>query len=513
VDSVEGGVALLVDDSRLDQLRTRSMLLGSTAGFTRLEWLDHWPGLDEALRRGPFGLYIVDINLGADSGLEVIRDLRAGGVREPIIALTGRDDEDVDRACTDAGASDFLVKDRVDAATLARSIRYAQKQAETHRELDRLNAALERRALAEGEQARLMRFAIEQSLDAIFLTKIDEGAGRPGDEAAKDHAIVYVNAALCQLLGRRAGDLLGTDAADLFGAGTAKGGGELDRSLRAHAMYAGGIWLKRKGHPIRATMRATPLRASGDAVSHYAWNCRADEDAALDAKATRARERFETIGRITAGFAHDLNDRLTAVIGNLELLSGRHDARDEKPIAGALRAAEDLAEQARVMIALTNRDDASADREVDIDGCLDTIMPLLQHAVGRLVTIARRPVTESPWHIEVDDPVHLEIVLVALAIRVRTTMTQGGVLEIAVRNVGIDALGAEPIASTLLDRRDYVALSMSDAEPSALDVEPIASRDERRSVEELARRVGGTLALGRSARGRAMATLYLPRVS
>lgn len=39
-------VALLVDDSRLDPLATRQLLLAAHTGFGRLEWLDASPGAE-----------------------------------------------------------------------------------------------------------------------------------------------------------------------------------------------------------------------------------------------------------------------------------------------------------------------------------------------------------------------------------------------------------------------------------------------------------------------------------
>ena len=333
---------LLVDDSRLDYLNARSLLLGWDPGM-RIVWLDHWPGASAVLARGPFDLYIVDVNLGMESGLDVIRDLRGAGVLEPIIAMTGRTEDEVDRACADAGASDFLVKDRIDRETLARSIRYAERQAGTLRELDRLNAALERRAAAESDQARLMRFAIEQSTDALFLSK----AGT----TLADHAVVYVNAALCRLLECRAGDLLGMDVTALFMPSETAPGMHLGQVIDGHAEFFGAATMKRASGAVHVLLRATPLRPAADeTATHYVWSSRDVDETRTAATPGSATSSPASLARLTAGVAHRLNDRLTTIIGNLERAAASPlDDATKRSLAAALHAAEDLVGQARLL--------------------------------------------------------------------------------------------------------------------------------------------------------------------
>ena len=317
-------VALLVDDSRLDQLATRRLLLGAHSGFERLEWLDAWPGVEAALARGPFDLFLVDMHLGAASGLDVIRELRAAGVRAPIIALTGQGSDEIDRACTDAGASDFLIKGVFDAAALERSIRYADRQATMLRELDRLNAVLERRVIVENEQAQLMRFAIEQSSDALLISR---SAHRTDPEAAPAQVVVFVNAALCRLLGRRAGELLAADVASLLvpvdGPAPDTPFDPAVPTAAAHAYRF--VETPESGDPL---VTVAPLRPPDGTVTHYVWTART---AALS---FRGRD---------AASGQRRTDRLTVLIGNLELLETKLSAEPTAPLVrAAIRAANDL---------------------------------------------------------------------------------------------------------------------------------------------------------------------------
>jgi DNA-binding response OmpR family regulator len=59
---------------------------------------------------GRYDAMLLDVELPGQSGLELLRALRAAGDRTPVLILTGRDtDEDVVRGL-DAGADDYLVK-------------------------------------------------------------------------------------------------------------------------------------------------------------------------------------------------------------------------------------------------------------------------------------------------------------------------------------------------------------------------------------------------------------------
>lgn len=71
---------------------------------------------------------LLDVELPDQSGLELLRALRAAGDQTPVLILTGRDtDEDVVRGL-DAGADDYLVKP-VGAAVLRARLRAAWRRA------------------------------------------------------------------------------------------------------------------------------------------------------------------------------------------------------------------------------------------------------------------------------------------------------------------------------------------------------------------------------------------------
>ena len=63
-----------------------------------------------ALADGRFDLLILDVNLPDGSGLDLLRQLRAGGERTPVILLTANDFEWDEVAGLEAGADDYITK-------------------------------------------------------------------------------------------------------------------------------------------------------------------------------------------------------------------------------------------------------------------------------------------------------------------------------------------------------------------------------------------------------------------
>jgi diguanylate cyclase (GGDEF)-like protein/PAS domain S-box-containing protein len=116
---------LLVEDDDDDVLLTHAMLAETRgSGFT----LDRARTLADVrvhLAAGSHDVYLVDYRLGLQNGLDIARAILLRERHHPVIMLTGQADHDVDVRAAELGIADFLVKGRIDAATLERSIRYA----------------------------------------------------------------------------------------------------------------------------------------------------------------------------------------------------------------------------------------------------------------------------------------------------------------------------------------------------------------------------------------------------
>lgn len=116
---------LLIEDDEDDYLITQDMLSEVSSVKIQLTWKDSLTDGLATLRENAGDVALVDLRLGPDSGLDLIQQAKAEGITTPFILLTGQGDNELDARAVELGAADYLVKGRLDSATLLRSIRYA----------------------------------------------------------------------------------------------------------------------------------------------------------------------------------------------------------------------------------------------------------------------------------------------------------------------------------------------------------------------------------------------------
>ena len=101
------------------------------------------------LQDGGIGVAIVDVMLGADSGLDLVRQARANGVTMPILMLSALTEVEDRAAGLAAGANDYVVKpfnfDELVARLRVQELHVSQAQPEPSR------LSIGRRHLARGE--------------------------------------------------------------------------------------------------------------------------------------------------------------------------------------------------------------------------------------------------------------------------------------------------------------------------------------------------------------------------
>jgi signal transduction histidine kinase len=145
---------LLIEDDEDDYVFTRDLLAEIGGERFELEWAPTYErGLARVLE-DCCDVCLLDFRLGARTGLELLREARAGDsgspvVLTPIILMTGQGDQEIDLEAMRSGAADYLVKGEIDAAGLERSIRYAVQHRRMEEERVRLVREQEARHLAE----------------------------------------------------------------------------------------------------------------------------------------------------------------------------------------------------------------------------------------------------------------------------------------------------------------------------------------------------------------------------
>lgn len=126
---------LLIEDDEDDYLITLDLLHDVAPSGVELIWRDNMHAGLATLNQERVDVTLVDLRLGPDSGLDVIREAQAKGVTSPFILLTGQGDAELDARAVELGAADYLVKGRLDGQSLIRSIRYAADRAAANEDL------------------------------------------------------------------------------------------------------------------------------------------------------------------------------------------------------------------------------------------------------------------------------------------------------------------------------------------------------------------------------------------
>jgi len=119
---------LLVDDDDDEAKLTRSLLKKVQDVSYELDWVPTFSAGLALIGKDEHDAYLIDHQLGGQTGVELVREARRAGSLAALIMLTGQRDRATDMAAMDAGATDFLMKGKTDAAMLDRTLRYSISQ-------------------------------------------------------------------------------------------------------------------------------------------------------------------------------------------------------------------------------------------------------------------------------------------------------------------------------------------------------------------------------------------------
>ncbi len=231
-------------------------------------------------------------------------------------------------------------------------------------------------------------------------------------------------------------------------------------------------------------------------------------------------QKMEAIGQLTGGVAHDFNNILTAVIGNLDRIVARSVPDDPRRrlAENALRGAEQGARLTQHLLSFARRQRLEPE-VLDLGRVLGAVVALARRAVSETVDLSLE-LGGDLWQCRVDQA-QLQSAILNLVINARDAMPSGGRIVIAAHNAAIGAEVPDLAAG------NHVRLSVRDTgsgmapEVLARVFEPFFTTKEVGKgsglglpmVYGFAQQSGGTVQI-ESAPGRGTTVnLYLPRTT
>lgn len=173
----------------------------------------------------------------------------------------------------------------------------------------------------------------------------------------------------------------------------------------------------------------------------------------------RQLQRLEAVGQLTGGVAHDLNNLLTVVIGNSQIIiESLDDSHKLTPLAKMiLQAGYQGAELTRSLLAFA-RKQPLAPKPVDIKLLIQRLWPLLKRAVGIEVSI--QLIVDDQLQRILVDAGQLENALLNLVLNARDAMPKGGRIIIEAQSTHLPDKYAE---NHEMSCGDYVVVTISDS--------------------------------------------------
>jgi len=145
-------------------------------------------------------------------------------------------------------------------------------------------------------------------------------------------------------------------------------------------------------------------------------------------------QKMESVGKLAGGVAHDFNNMLQAVLGNLELAIGsvRPESDIFNNLIDAKQAAERSAELTRHLLAFARKQVISP-KALDLNDVVGGTLKLLRRMLGENINLSWSPGARL-WAIKFD-PSQIDQILANLCVNARDAISEKGDVWVETRNV------------------------------------------------------------------------------
>src|SRR6266487_3249348 len=381
------------------------------------------------LTKQSFPFLILDWMLPGKSGVELCRELRTAprGDESFILLVTARDDtQDLEQAL-EAGANDYLTKP-LDPARLNVRLSVAERRIRALIERNQARAELQ-------EMVRKMTDILEKTSDGFFAVD-------------RDWKFTFVNRQAEKLLDRRRQELIGKDfwiefpefTRDAFEENYRRAMSEQVAVKFEASDTSGQVWFELLAYP------------SGGGVSVFLRDV-TDRKRVEEERLTTSK--LESLGTLAGGIAHDLNNILTVISGNIGLaqIEAPGDARSLLSYLSRAGGAAQHAARLSSQLLTFSKGGTPLKRVASVAELLSRAAEFSLYGSNLR---AEMDIPADLWKANVD-PGQIEQVVNALVINAREAMPHGGTVNIAARNSE-----TEEKPGALLPAGRYVKITIAD---------------------------------------------------
>ncbi len=219
------------------------------------------------------------------------------------------------------------------------------------------------------------------------------------------------------------------------------------------------IWVLDRGEVTERSAEGRATRVTG-VISDITERKQAEkEKEKLQAQLTQA-QRMESVGRLAGGVAHDFNNMLQAILGNVSL--AMEDLPPDSPVRESLeeieKSAHRSADLTRQLLAFA-RKQTIAPRLLDLNDTVEGMLKMLRRLIGEDIDLAWMP--RADVGLVMMDPSQLDQILANLCVNARDAISGVGTITIETARMFLDDTYAGTHPECLPG--DYVLLSVSDS--------------------------------------------------
>jgi two-component system cell cycle sensor histidine kinase/response regulator CckA len=390
------------------------------------------------LEEKPFDVVIADYRLPGWTGMEALAEIKQRGLNIPLILVTGTLGDRLAVECIKEGITDYVLKDQL--ARLPTALQRAQEEKELR---DAEARAIE---AVKASEARYRGLVQNATYGMLWATPT-------GD-------LLAVNPAFVRMLGYdSAEDVLAIGNAGALYRDPAVRPKLTEKYNAAGRVEATVEWKCKDGKVI--SVRLNGRRVFDEAQKSECAEVIVEdvtERLALEKQLLQA-QKFEAIGQLAGGVAHDFNNMIGAIMGwsDIGIEETEETTRLRRHFQKIHQQAERAAALTRQLLAFARRQILEP-RNIDLNQSVTETLNLLEKVIGSNIEI--KTTLAQPLSLVRADPTQVEQVLMNLCINARDAMPEGGSLIIETANAVFDADYCihQPFARP----GDYVMLSVTD---------------------------------------------------